>query len=75
MVFFIIRVIEQGKPKYLFSKRLLLEDMALARRFTTMALAKRYIRRSEYATYSFTVIPVVHHEPSTDYRTLGSIVE
>ncbi len=70
---FIIRVIENGEEKYLFSNRVLLYDPALARKFSSPLIAKRYWKRSPYKGLAHIVIPDPY-EPVVP-QSLGAIVE
>ncbi len=54
---FIIRVIENGEEKYLFSTRVLLYDPALAKKFSSPLLANRYWKKSLYKGLIHTIIP------------------
>lgn len=75
MVYFVIRVIENGNYKYVFNSRVLLGDVALARTFPTVALAHGYMKKSKHASLSYSVKSIIRSVPTIDRRTLGGIVE
>lgn len=70
---FIIRVIENGEEKYLFSTRVLLYDPALARKFSSPLLANRYWKKSLYKGLAHTIISDPYEPVVT--LSLGAIVE
>ena len=72
---YIVRVVEQGVEKYLFGRRLLVQDEALAKRFSEISPAKRYFEKSAFAGLRYSIIPVEQQPPPPIHYNLGSIVE
>ena len=56
MAHYIVRVLREGGPEYLFNARTLLWDPALAKPFSTAALARRYFRRSLFGSCRFELL-------------------
>ena len=45
---YVIRIQRQGDSRYLFNTRILLNDIALAKPFSTTNMARRYFRKSDF---------------------------
>lgn len=75
MIHYVIKVIENGQPKYVFNTRVLLDDIALAKPFSSALLANHYSKKIKAFAHRCFVIPIEEREPTIDRRTLSSIVE
>lgn len=75
MTQYVIRILDSGTHRYLFSTRMLLDDIALAKHFSSTSLAKRYLKKSEFSTWEHQIVPVLQYEPTIDRRTMSAIVE
>lgn len=57
MCYYVIIISEGTQNKYLFNTRMLVHDAALAKQFSSIMLAKRYLRKSLFISYQHQVIP------------------
>ena len=55
---YVIRIQRQGDSRYLFNTRILLNDIALAKPFSTTNMARRYFRKSDFCGEEFSVVQV-----------------
>lgn len=69
-------VVQEGEiEKYLFNRRSLVGDIALARHFSDLIPAKRYFIKSIFSTEHYRIEPVIQEEPPIDPHNPGTIVE
>lgn len=73
--FYVILVREGDTEKYLFNRRALVADIALARRFSDLTPAKRYFSKSIFVSSHYRIEPVILKEPAIDPHNPGAIVE
>lgn len=52
---YVIRIHQQDGSRYLFNTRILLDDIALAKPFSTSNMARRYFRKSDFRSEKFSV--------------------
>ena len=56
MIYYIVRVLREGAPQYLFNTRILLGDPALAKPFSNTTLARRYFKHSLFRSCRFELL-------------------
>lgn len=74
-MYYVVIVEEEGREKYLFNRRMLVEDLSLARHFSDLSPAKRYFSRSCFTAMRYRIDPVKSEEPPIDPHNPGTIVE
>lgn len=73
--YYVVVVQEGDAEKYLFNRRNLVGDIALARHFSDLIPAKRYFTKSIFVGQHYRIDPVVQEEPAIDPHNPGAIVE
>lgn len=57
-VHYIIQIYQDGVVQYLFNTRMLVQDVSLAKPFSTPALAKRYLSKSVFYKGNWSVVSI-----------------
>lgn len=73
--YYVVVVQEGDMDKYLFNRRNLVGDIALARHFSDLIPARRYFAKSIFAAEHYRIEPVVQEEAPIDPHNPGAIVE
>lgn len=72
---FVVLVRQDDNEKFLFNRRMLVADIALARRFSGLTQAKHYFSKSIFTDERHQIVKIVHEEPPIDPKNPGAIVE
>lgn len=72
---FVVLIRSSDEKKYLFNRRMLVADIAFARRFHDLTQAKHYFSKSMFAEMRYQIEPVTQEDPPVDPRNPGAIVE
>lgn len=75
IAYYVVRVWQDENEKFLFNRRTLVNDIALARHFSDLTPAHRYVKRSIFLNDKYSIDPVPEEEPPIDRKHLGAIVE
>ena len=67
MYSYIIRVIQNGEILYLFNSRMLVHEIRLARRFVSIAAAKRFSRHVDIPVDQMDIIPDIGGWPDAEH--------
>ena len=75
IAYYVVRVWQDENEKFLFNRRTLVNDIALARHFSDLTPAHRYVKRSIFLNDKYSIDTVPEEEQPIDRKHLGAIVE